>query len=393
MSVKPHHDYETRSACDLRKSGAYRYAEHPTTEILCMGWGMGDELAYTWRPNMGMDAPTYFLDHVARGGRVGVHNATFERVIWRMMKQRYPECSRWPDLPIAQQDCTMSRAAALGFPQDLDTLGAVLGSTQLKDAHGHSLMMKMSKPRKIEADGKIIWWEDPQDMEYLCNVYCPQDVRAETTIDNMLLPLSPHERKVWELDQRINDRGVFMDELAITRAVDVVLLAKKRADHRMRELTGGAVSKCTEIAKLVLWIQQQGIDIDSAKKGQHDEIMALADLSDKPHVRKAIELRKEASKTSTAKYSKMLDCICADGRIRGLLAYHGALTGRWAGRLVQPQNFPRVDYEVEGMMVEYVADLLGAPLSLDDIHDMIELAGYEVLPALSKTLRGMICAA
>lgn len=391
MQTKARHDFETRSACNLPQSGVYRYAEHPSTEVLCMAWSMGDGLVYTWRP--GDPPPGAFLDHVARGGMVGVHNAGFERRIWRMLRDKYPECQQWPELKIQQQDCTMSRAAALGLPQDLDTLSTVVNAGQLKDTHGHALMMKMSKPRKIEPDGRIVWWEDPKDMEYLCYTYCPQDVRAESAVDDKLLPLSPHERRIWELDQTINDRGVYVDELAITRAVDVVLLAKKRADQRMAKLTGGAVKKCTEIAKLVTWIQEQGIPIESAKKGQHDEIMALADLSDMPQVRKAIELRKEASKTSTAKYSKMLNCICADGRIRGLLAYHGALTGRWAGRLVQPQNFPRVDYETEGAMVEYVAALLTAAMTLDDIHDMIELGGYEVLPALSKTLRGMICAA
>ena len=30
-----------------------------------------------------------------------------------------------------------------------------------------------------------------------------------------------------------------------------------------------------------------------------------------------------------------------EGRIRGTLQYHAAATGRWGGRKVQPQNFPR----------------------------------------------------
>ncbi len=31
-------DFETRSACDLRKCGAWIYSKHPTTEILCLAF-------------------------------------------------------------------------------------------------------------------------------------------------------------------------------------------------------------------------------------------------------------------------------------------------------------------------------------------------------------------
>lgn len=354
-----------------------------------MSWTMGDGLVYTWRP--GEEAPHYFLQHVADGGMVGVHNATFERNIWRMMRQRGYD--NWPELRIAQQDCTQSRAAAHGLPQDLDTLGRVLSATETKDDAGHRLMLKLSSPRKINTDGSITWWDDPTDIEYLCYTYCPQDVRTEGAIDCLLPPLSPHERKIWELDQLINDRGIHIDEEAVTRAIDVVLLAKQRADIRMHKLTDGHVKKCTQIDKLVEWINLQGVTIDNAKKGNHDYIVEMANFIDAPQVRDAILLRKEAAKTSTSKYSKMLQCVCDDGNIRGLLNYHGAGPGRWAGRLVQPQNFPRVDPDNDGPMVEYVAEVLSTAYSIPDALDMIEMAGFDPLPALSKALRGMICAA
>lgn len=389
MKLKPHHDFETYSACNLKRAGVYRYAEHPTTGVYCMAWSMGDGLVYTWRP--GEPPPAPLLDWVAAGGMLGVHNASFERRMWKWLRENGYD--QWPELRIEQQDCTQSRAAALGLPQGLDTLAEVLRASERKDQKGYDIMIKLSSPRKINADGSVVWWDLPEDLEYLCYTYCPQDVRTEAAVDNLLLPLSAHERKIWELDQRINDRGVYVDEIAVTRAVDVVLLAKRRADARMNELTEGRVKKCSQVAELVKWINEQGVAIESAGKGFHDEIIALAEVSDNPKVKTAIMLRKEASKTSTAKYSKMLECICNDGRIRGLLNYHGAGTGRWAGRLVQPQNFPRVDADADGAMVEYTAELLGAELSIEDIHDMIEMAGFEVLPALSKTLRGVICAA
>lgn len=67
---------------------------------------------------------------------------------------------------------------------------------------------------------------------------------------------------------------------------------------------------------------------------------ALVSASDE--VKEALELRQELSRSSVAKYRKMMDATCTDQRTHGLLQFYGAnRTGRWAGRLVQVQNLPR----------------------------------------------------
>jgi DNA polymerase len=59
-------------------------------------------------------------------------------------------------------------------------------------------------------------------------------------------------------------------------------------------------------------------------------------------LRELLAVRLQASKTSVSKYKRVLNGVSADGRLRGLLAFCGALrTGRWAGRLWQPQNLAR----------------------------------------------------
>jgi DNA polymerase len=60
-----------------------------------------------------------------------------------------------------------------------------------------------------------------------------------------------------------------------------------------------------------------------------------------PAVRRALELRQEAAKSSTAKLVAMREKASTDGRIRNVHQFHGASTGRWAGRGIQPQNLPR----------------------------------------------------
>ena len=55
-----------------------------------------------------------------------------------------------------------------------------------------------------------------------------------------------------------------------------------------------------------------------------------------------LNVRLQASSTSTSKYKVLKRGTSADGRLRGTLQFDGASrTGRWAGRLFQPQNLPR----------------------------------------------------
>lgn len=359
LTVKAHHDFECGSTCDLRLCGAYRYAEDPETRVWMMSWRIGDGLVQRWHP--GEPEPREFLDHVARNGVVAAHNAGFERLVWNVTLRSRPEYAHWPALRIEQQDCTMSRALAVHLPANLDTLARVLGLADQKDKAGASLMMKMVRPRKIfppqgivdmpeeqltrRANGEtILWWNTPENLARE-GAYCDRDVLAECGVDERLPPLSPDERALWELDQKINDRGVSLDVATIERAVEVRKVALRRADARMAELTDGAVRKCTEATRIVSWLRERGVECDSIGKDDHEEIKIFADCVGDAAARAVVELRAEATKTSTAKFDKMLASVCADGRARGLFNYHRALTGRWGGASCQPQNLPRVDEE------------------------------------------------
>ena len=131
MSFVAHHDFETGSACDLRKAGVHRYAEHPSTRVWCMSWWFaGTHQMTRWWP--GAPDPVPLLEHVARGGEMGVHNAIFERTIWNtLIRARY--CPHWPELRIEQQNCTMARAASVSIPQSLEIVAKVVGAKAEKD--------------------------------------------------------------------------------------------------------------------------------------------------------------------------------------------------------------------------------------------------------------------
>lgn len=84
------------------------------------------------------------------------------------------------------------------------------------------------------------------------------------------------------------------------------------------------------------------------------------------------------SKTSVKKYEAMDRAICKDERVRGLLQFYGAATGRWAGRLVQVQNLPR----------NSMNDLdLARNLLLEGNFEALELLFDSVPDVLSQLIR------
>lgn len=371
-----HLDFETRSAVDLKKVGAYRYAEDPSTEVICLSYRVGDGPVRHWRPGHHFNVP---------GGMSCAHNAGFERAIWNHKVCIGDERGHFTCEPIIveEQDCTLARALAVGLPASLDMLGAALKAPIQKDKEGHRLMLQMCKPRKVHADGRIEWWDDEERLERL-GAYCDRDVETEMGVDNRLPALSVRERSVWVLDQQVNDRGFAVDVRRVQCALAVVAEAKRRADRRTWELTNGAVSTCNQTAKIVAWIRSRGVPCDSIAKGEVEEIVLRADMFDDPVIEEVVSLRRETSRMF--RFDKILAWVCRDGRIRGALQYHKAHTGRWAG---WTQSFPRVD-SVEN--VEAVLDALARFPDPSKAVNYIDLAIAPVLPALSQCLRPMVVA-
>jgi DNA polymerase len=382
-----HLDFETRSCADLSRVGAQRYALDPTTEIICMAWRFtgvepvhpGEPLGGLWRP--GLAFPLDVLGWVAEGRRVVAHNAAFERWIWNQ--------AGLGNLRIEQQDCTLARAAALSLPQSLDGLAAVLNASERKDAEGHKLMKKLSKPRKVTADGEVVWWNDTADLERL-GAYCTQDVATECAVDELVPLLSDFERRVWELDQRINDRGFAVDVPIVRKALAAVAAAKRRADERVSVLTEGYVRTVGQVGKLKAWLMERGIPADTVRDGDADLECALEVTGDTVAA-EAVRLRWSASKTF--KFEAMLDIASpVDGRVRGSLAYSGTIQRRWAGRGAQPHNMKRIG-DTDETLVDDALWALETFETEDEIVDALETTCGEPLEALSLCARPMIIAA
>jgi DNA polymerase len=311
-------------------------------------------------------------------------NAAFERTIWRLL------CVRkygWPAIADNRWVCTMVLALAAGLPGKLEIAAKALRLIEQKDEAGHRLMLQVSQPRKVKSrPGELIWWDDPDKLERLY-AYCRQDVRTENAAWDMLPPaMDKRERQLWLLDQRINDRGVRLDGPLVTAAERLALNEMARLDQRMSDLTEGAVARTTKIQDLKRWVSARiGHEIGSLDKVALESYLQNPGLT--VDVREALNLRQEAGKSSVSKFEKMRICVGAGDRARGMAQYYGAGTGRWAGRLIQMQNFPKGDFErwVEPWTMAHFIDLVKA-----SNRTALEAAHGRVLDTLSGLLRSCL---
>jgi DNA polymerase len=323
-------DFETRSVVDLKRAGAHRYAADPSTDVWCACYAVDDGPVNVWRP--GDEPPPYERDWTIAGW-----NVAFERLIWNgICTPRYG----WPVPALEQFDDTAATAAAMGLPRKLEHAAPAMGSAHLKDDEGHRLMLQMMRPRRARKGepAGLYWWDDEDRIERLI-AYCVKDVEAERALRHLMIPLPAAEREAYLFDQKLNDRGMLLDVELIHAMLRVTGQAKEDLDARMAAATSGAATACTQVARIVAFIDGYGENIPSLAKAALAE--ALDDPSLPEYVRTVLELRQSAAKSSTAKLDAMLACRSADGRARGQHLYHGASTGRWSGRLIQPQNFPR----------------------------------------------------
>ena len=324
-------DFETRSTVELKRTGVYPYASHRDTFIWCMAYAFDDEPVELWKE--GEPLPARIAEHIANGGRLWAHNASFERIMWRdCAVRRYG----FPPVPDEQWYDTAADAAASGLPRSLGDVAVVLQLEHQKDLVGNKLMQKLCRPRSVNPDGELVWWDGPEELARLYS-YCKDDVESERELWKRVRRLTPHERRVFLLDQLINDRGVRLDRELASAVRAIAGKEVARLNAALKEATGGAVDKVTKVAKLKSWLAEQGLELDSLRKAVLRDL-DKGGLSDDVLV--AIETRQEAAKSSLAKIDAMLGCVDVDGQMRGLLKYHAAHTGRWSSYIVQLHNFP-----------------------------------------------------
>jgi DNA polymerase bacteriophage-type len=103
-----HRDYETRSTIDLTEAGAWKYAAHPSTEVMCCAYAVDDEPPQIWTPKDPI--PAAFIEAARNPSWLIVaHGAQFERAIEELVL--HPRLG-WPLVAIERQRCTMAARRA-----------------------------------------------------------------------------------------------------------------------------------------------------------------------------------------------------------------------------------------------------------------------------------------
>ena len=328
-------DIETRSSVDIKKAGLYKYVQSGDFQVLLFAYSFGGQEPICIDLAQGEQIPldvqiALFSPEVPKHA----YNAAFE---WYCLSKHFGVKNPFAWLP--QWRCTMIHGLYCGMIGGLGKIGAALGlpEDKKKDKIGSSLIQKFCVPGK---NGFVSPAQEPEKW-LLFKSYCVQDVVTEMEVERRLsvFPVPDFVQQEWEQDMRINATGVRLD---MDLAEGAVAFSEAETDGLMeqaRTVTG--LKNPNSPAQLKNWLTDAlGEEITSLSKAAVEELLERDDLPLK--VQKALELRQRLGKTSVSKYKAMLDCVCPDGRIRGLLQFYGASrTGRWAGRLVQMQNLPR----------------------------------------------------
>lgn len=380
-------DIETYSDEPIQR-GVYAYSESPEFEILLIAYSIDD-------------GPVKLIDLV--GADVGegtedlerstdellsvlcdpdyikwAYNANFERTCLRRWFNR--------PMPPEQWHCSMVLAAEAGYPRSLGAVAEALGmpEDEQKDKAGRALIAYFCVPcKETQANGYRIrnYPHHAPEKWSQFRSYCRQDVVTEMAIRKELayceMPAS--EWELWDVDQRINDRGVMIDrDMAevIQRYHD--LTYKNDLLARAREITG--LRNPNSVAALKEWLgEKAGKKIESLSK---DSLPKLAkELKGCPEAVELLEIRSELGKSSTAKYAAMTDAVCGDNRIRGTFQFYGGRTGRFASKIVQLQNLPQNKIEDIGLARELVREG-----RFDDVRVMYDEGLPFILSQLVRTV-------
>lgn len=364
-------DIETYSDMSLPDCGVHRYAASEQFEILLFAYSLNDEPTQIIDLASGEKIPDKIMGYLTDDSVIKTaYNAAFER-----------NCiNRFFGLSLKPEGwrCTLVQASMLSLPLSLEGVGEALNLDKKKMSEGKDLIRYFCMPCKpTKANGgrtRNLPSDAPEKWE-LFKTYCIRDVDVEKQIRNKLakFPIPDREQKLYCMDQRINDRGIMVDQELIGHAVACDLLYKETVTKKAYEISG--LENPNSVSQLKDWLNEKGIEVDSLAKAAVEELVE----NTQGDVAEMMKLRLAMSKTSVKKYEAMERSVCPDGRVHGLLQFYGAnRTGRWAGRLVQIHNLPQ----------NHMEDLeLARSLVKEGRYDLVELLYDSTPDVLSELIR------
>lgn len=327
-------DIETYSSTNLAKTGVYPYAASDDFELLLFGYAIDFGTVNVVDLTQGEQIPAKILHALDNPTIIkSAFNAQFERVCLSRFVGHQLEPIGW--------HCSRVWAATLGLPLSLKEVGAVLGLDKQKITAGKELVKYFCTPctptKVNHGRTRNLPYHAP-DKWQLFKDYNQWDVEVEMAISRKLhaYPVSQSEWELYWMDQRINDRGILIDQQLIANAIQCDTTFRGQYFAKSQAITG--LNNPNSPLQLKNWLNAQGLHIYSLAKAQVADLVNTTD----GQVKEVLILRQLLAKSSIKKYLAMQQAMSSDHRVHGLLQFYGATrTGRWAGRLVQVQNLPR----------------------------------------------------
>lgn len=354
----------------LEVVGVDNYVSHPTFHPSMLAYdlheGAGEKLVTFDHAHEGIayPCPPELAAWIAAGRKIESWNCGFEWFVWEWCRKNWG----WPELPLAQQLCAMAKSAAAAYPRGLDNAASVLG-TPRKDPIGDRLIKKLTVPKNPTKTNLALRWTPqtaPQDFA-MFGEYNKQDVRSEFAASMKLPPMSPRLFAVWQFDQRVNRRGVYIDLVSVEHCLAIVEQASERACAELQRLTlervpvhdkdgvhvmtadgpmftyVSAVNSPSEVAATLRWMGRRGFYFQELDEETVGDALKRSDLP--TDVARVFRIRQQLSFGSVKKLYALKAKTGPDSRLRDAYAFHGAHTGLWNGQGAQLANLPRPMHE------------------------------------------------
>jgi DNA polymerase len=317
-------DIETKSECSIKEAGAWAYSLHPSTEIMCVVT-QDTETGQTKRFGKGLE--WLVIDHLSQHETLIAHNIAFERAILENILG-WNSDKKWID--------TQDIAAYMGAP--LSLAGAaefLLGDSEAdqKDKAGRALMLKICTPSNKKKGTFRSYTEE--DFTGLMD-YCEQDVHVSKRIYEEYAQYVPEEEwKIMAETQEMNHHGIPVDLDLVDRMEDFY----QGACDELTAPEGFEKSDVRRTAFMLETLNKYGFPAENMQA--ETVATALKQENLHPVLRELLETRQILTMSSVKKLKSLKSMCAGQPYFRNGFQYHGAKTGRYAGRGAQPQNLAR----------------------------------------------------
>jgi DNA polymerase len=358
LTHKLHVDYESRSPLNLEDVGVDAYFSHPQTSLIVLAYGFDDgpvEVCDLTKNTLPEEVRAAYLDPTIVKC---AWNASFERTGTEKKLGIFIPFEQWEDPSVG--------ARYLSMPGKLDSVGSILDlppHMRKLETLGAPLRHLFSEPRPMKkkkeatdentlfaispsADREITYTfadsvSHPKEWAQFFE-YCRQDVVAERAIGRIVgaFPLTPTERRMYILDQKINHTGIMADKTFATNCFELAARNKKDYGDLLKKITG--VENPNSNPQMMRWVQGRGYPFNSLRKEPVQAALTDPDIHMTSECRDVLSKLKYSKKTSYTKLEAITLALGPDMRLRDQFLFLGSTrAGRWAGRNVQLQNMAR----------------------------------------------------